>query len=57
MISIYYSIPKWPFSRPNSECLTPPNGVSGLEMTISFAPTMPYSNAELTFSTLAKSFV
>ena len=39
---------KVPFSRPNPECLTPPNGVAEFEMAVLLTPTMPYCNLLLT---------
>lgn len=47
-ISRYSSIPNLEPSRPNPDCLTPPNGATSLEMAPVLIPTIPYSKASPT---------
>jgi hypothetical protein len=49
-VSRYSSIPSIPPSRPKPDCLTPPNGAAGSEITPRFTPTIPASRPSATRS-------
>ncbi len=49
-VSRYSSMPSVPPSRPKPDCLTPPNGAAGSEMTPRLTPTMPASRPSATRS-------
>ncbi len=57
LVSRYSPIPSNPPSRPNPDCLTPPNGAAGLETIPWLRPTMPVSIPSHTRSARVKSRV
>ena len=50
-------MPSRPPSRPNPECLTPPNGAAGFDTTPWLMPTMPVSSCSARVSIVDRSRV
>ncbi len=57
LTSKYSSIPSKPPSRPNPDCLTPPNGAAGFDTTPWLSPTMPDSSRSQTWNARSRSRV